>query len=542
MKISFRKRFMSSLANVALIVLTLASCSKKADLGDYVPDDAIGVVSVDMNELWNKADLSNIEQLSFAKLGLQELRSEDPQTAAIVDGILKDPRSTGLDLKGDLLIWVKADEEVTFRGGFLMTMHKRKKFEEFLTKLAADNDFELTISDLKGFRVAKINNAGAGIVFNKTLAMLVPGGTNLESLLDMKHRESIASDKQFRKYWKNRSEISLWMSFDHIFEMAEDNGVDMEEIMAETGLGKDYWDAVKGSSIAANLTFDKGVIRTTFEMMGINGRTMNAYMQKFNSDLVKYMPENTLLTFAMGYNLKQVVNILERQQDEEIDLDEKVTGDKTVRDVINAFGGSVLFSLFDIETYTDGRNEPLMAVALDINDAETIRTLLAEAKMEEVDGIYALSNPIGLGFNIYIALNKKAMYITNSEMSAKTFIKGGYKDALKSVAKKVKKGNYLYADLTIDDYPLAIQEQLPDGAVSLLRNYLEYTEIQPTGKTSGEWNIYIRDKKQNSLLSTLHFIDDHLVELGNLIGSTVGSISPEYEEEFYVEEETELGL
>lgn len=539
MKISFRKRFMSSLATVALIVLTLASCSKKADLGDYVPDDAIGVVSVDMNELWNKADLSNIEQLSFAKLGLQELRSEDPQTAAIVDGILKDPRSTGLDLKGDLLIWVNSDEEVSFRGGFLMTMHKRKKFEEFLTKLAADNDFELTISDLKGFRVARINNAGAGIVFNNKLVMLVPGNTSLESLLDMKHRESIASDKQFRKYWENRSEISLWMSFDHIFEMAEDNGVDMEEIMAETGMGKDYWDAVKGSSIAANLTFDKGVIRTTFDMMGINGRTMNAYMQKFNSDLVKYMPENTLLTFAMGYNLKQVVNILERQQDEEIDLDEKVTGDKTVRDVINAFGGSVLFSLFDIETYTDGRNEPLMAVALDINDAETIRTLLAEAKMEEVDGIYALSNPIGLGFNIYIALNKKAMYITNSEMSAKTFIKGGYKDALKSVAKKVKKGNYLYADLTIDDYPLAIQEQLPDGAVSLLRNYLEYTEIQPTGKTSGEWNIYIRDKKQNSLLSTLHFIDDHLVELGNLIGSTVGSISPEYEEEFYVEEETE---
>ena len=58
------------------------------------------------------------------------------------------------------------------------------------------------------------------------------------------------------------------------------------------------------------------------------------------------------------------------------------------------------------------------------------------------------------------------------------------------------------------------------------------------GTKNGEWDLYIKDKKQNSLLSTLHFVDDNLVELGNLAGSIGGgSDYPEVEDTLYVEED-----
>ena len=98
MKNLFCKRNVLSLLVALLAVVTLASCSKGVDMGKYIPKDALYVLDFDMDELWDKADLDNIDQISFVKLGRQELRSENPWAADLVDAILKDPTATGLNL------------------------------------------------------------------------------------------------------------------------------------------------------------------------------------------------------------------------------------------------------------------------------------------------------------------------------------------------------------------------------------------------------------------------------------------------------------
>lgn len=538
MKRLFRKQFLAGIAAAAMAVLTLASCSNGPDLGAYIPSDATGVMSVDLDKLWDKADLNNIEQLSFAKLGLQELRSEDPQVAAIIDGILKDPRSTGLDLKGDLVAYAIPDRENGIRGGFLITMHKRAKFEEFLEKMADVESSEVTFSDLKGFRVAKFSNFGPTFVFNNKLAMMFTDEMDYESLLEMKHKESLGANKHFRNYWKNRSEISMWLSFDKVFKMAELQGADIEEMMAETGMGQDYWDAVKESAMTVNLTFEKGVIRAKTEVQGISNKVYDTYRQEFNDDIVKYLPEQTLACATVGYNIKQMVSILQKQKDSKSTIDEVVFADKTVGDLIKAFGGSFALSLSDIVKTEQGGLMPLLTLSADLEDAETIRAALAEAGLEEANGIYTIPDEFGLNTEIYIAVGKKAAVVTNSKATAQQFGEGGYKKAIDAVAKKAKEGNYVYANLDLGQYPAAVTELIPSNISSLLAQYLDRTEIYTTGKKSGNWDIYIKDTKQNSLLATLHFIDDHLVELGNLTGSMGGDDEcPVYEEEYYVDEE-----
>ena len=95
MKNLFCKRNVLSLLVALLAVVTLASCSKGVDMGKYIPNDAVMVFDVDMDELWDKADLDNIDQISFVKLGRQELRSENPWAADLVDSTaLLSPRCT----------------------------------------------------------------------------------------------------------------------------------------------------------------------------------------------------------------------------------------------------------------------------------------------------------------------------------------------------------------------------------------------------------------------------------------------------------------
>ena len=108
---------------------------------------------------------------------------------------------------------------------------------------------------------------------------------------------------------------------------------------------------------------------------------------------------------------------------------------------------------------------------------------------------------------------------------------------MEPVAKKVKVGNYFYADLDINHYPDGVKALIPDNIKSLMGKYLDYTEFVMNDIKSGEWDLYIKDKKQNSLLATLHFVDDNLVELGNLADEIGGGSCPEVTDTLYVDED-----
>ncbi len=536
MKNLFCKRNVLSLLVALLAVVTLASCSKGVDMGKYIPKDALYVLDFDMDELWDKADLDNIDQISFVKLGRQELRSENPWAADLVDAILKDPTSTGLNLKRDIAAYFCYNSDID--GAVIATMHNKKKFEEFLNDFAKQNELTVKFEDKDGWRLATMVsefNVENYLAFNGDVAMLLFSGNCMDKRLTLKKDESLASDKRFREYWKNRSELSMWMGMKELMSIAGQNGEDVQGMLSQI-YGEEYWKAIENASIAGNVVFDKGVMRMVFTYQGISDKIMKQYMQKFDDELVDYMPEKTYATMAVAYNLEETMKVLEANEEFDINLDEEAMEGVTVRDAVSAFGGSMLFSLFDLQV-DNGSVMPMMALALDIKDADIVKKLLAEAGLTAVEeNVYSLEG--FFNFPIYVALNKKAVFVTNSDAALEGFKKGGNKNAMKNVAKSVRAGNYIYADLDINHYPDGVKALIPENIVVLMSKYFDYTEIKVNGTKNGEWDLYIKDKKQNSLLSTLHFVDDNLVELGNLAGSIGGgSDYPEVEDTLYVEED-----
>lgn len=536
MKNLFCKRNVLSLLVALLAVVTLASCSKGVDMGKYIPNDAVMVFDVDMDELWDKADLDNIDQISFVKLGRQELRSENPWAADLVDAILKDPTSTGLNLKRDIAAYFCYNSDID--GAVIATMHNKKKFEEFLNDFAKQNELTVKFEDKDGWRLATMVsefNVENYVAFNGDVAMLLFSGNCMDKRLTLKKDESLASDKRFREYWKNRSELSMWMGMKELMSIAGQNGEDVQGMLSQI-YGEEYWKAIENASIAGNVVFDKGVMRMVFTYQGISDKIMKQYMQKLDDELVDYMPEKTYATMAVAYNLEETMKVLEANEEFDINLDEEAMEGVTVRDAVSAFGGSMLFSLFDLQV-DNGSVMPMMALAVDIKDADIVKKLLAEAGLTAVEeNVYSLEG--FFNFPIYVAMNKKAVFVTNSDAALEGFKKGGNKNAMKNVAKSVKAGNYVYADLDINHYPDGVKALIPGNIVVLMSKYFDYTEFKANSTKNGEWDLYIKDKKQNSLLSTLHFVDDNLVELGNLAGSIGGgSDYPEVEDTLYVEED-----
>ena len=474
MKNLFCKRNVLSLLVALLAVVTLASCSKGVDMGKYIPNDAVMVFDVDMDELWDKADLDNIDQISFVKLGRQELRSENPWAADLVDAILKDPTSTGLNLKRDIAAYFCYNSDID--GAVIATMHNKKKFEEFLNDFAKQNELTVKFEDKDGWRLATMVsefNVENYLAFNGDVAMLLFSGNCMDKRLTLKKDESLASDKRFREYWKNRSELSMWMGMKELMSIAGQNGEDVQGMLSQI-YGEEYWKAIENASIAGNVVFDKGVMRMVFTYQGISDKIMKQYMQKFDDELVDYMPEKTYATMAVAYNLEETMKVLEANEEFDINLDEEAMEGVTVRDAVSAFGGSMLFSLFDLQV-DNGSVMPMMALALDIKDADIVKKLLAEAGLTAVEeNVYSLEG--FFNFPIYVALNKKAVFVTNSDAALEGFKKGGNKNAMKNVAKSVKAGNYIYADLDINHYPDGVKALIPENIVVLMSKYFDYTE------------------------------------------------------------------
>ena len=310
----------------AVMVFALTSCSKGVDMGKYIPKDAMVVFNLDMDELWDKADLSNIDNISFVKLGRQELRSENPKMADIVDAIIKDPTSTGLHLKRDITIWCGVSNN-DFDGTLLATMHNKKKFEEFLNKFAKENEMSIKFDDRDGWRVATLVNEfeiEENVMFNGEVAVLAFNANDVEKIANLKKDESLASDKRFVEYWKDRSEMSMWMSMGSLMDMAEQSGQDIKGMMGQI-YGEEYWDAIEKASIAGNVIFDKGVMRMVFSYQGMDSKVFDdKYLQKFNGNLVDFMPENTYAVLAAAYNLDETMKALEADKDLGINFDEEV--------------------------------------------------------------------------------------------------------------------------------------------------------------------------------------------------------------------------
>lgn len=499
------KNFIMGLAAVAVGTLMLTSCSKKFDPTTSIPDNAIAVFNINLAEIWEKGDLDNVQDLKSMDWILKELKNEDKDAYKIVKEILDDPESTGLNLKSDICCYVDDDLNVVM----LAQMDSKSKFSDFLDNTCKKADVKLKKDKKKGVHYAKIKESDdkGAFVWDKKKAAIIIGTqkdvneSRIVKIMDVGKKECIANNDQFMKYWEKRGDISCWVSFGKLLDIVPNNmlnDVDVADI-----------DMLKKGSMYANISFNDGNITLHSELIGVDNKYYEKYIGTFNTNLVKYMPQNTLIAASLNMNLSKMMSELSGQ----LDLNERVLDNNfTVRELLNSLKGSGVASVYDF-TYD---MMPIFAMAVDINANETVNNLLYWLEsngVEKRNGYYVI--PFNYNNNFYFACNNEAAFLTNDESAANQFMYGGYSNSLAKVADDIKKGNYIYMDLNVNDYPSSITGFIPESVRSILSGYLKNIEVRTTSSTGGEIVINLVGNK-NSLASTIKLIDDNFNNLDDL--------------------------
>ena len=484
-------------------LLALNSCNSNSERANYIPGDALIVVNLDMKSLWNKCDFSNINNISFVKLGLQELREDEPAFGKIVDDIIKDPISSGLNLKNDITFF--ANDRY---GVIVASMHNMSKFEEKLNDLARENDIKLHFEKKDGYKKAILDDLYF-FYYNKEVAYFEVSNlaNGFDDFLNDKKSKTLADNKKFKEYWKTRTELSLWLDFGAFIDLADYKN--SAELLDEYfGISKDYLDALHDGCLVCNLAFDDGCIRLTSDMPGVDTKYVKEFTKAFNKELLGSLPEKSYALVTLAMNPEFMEHYLETlSRNDDIDLDEEIIDNVTIRDILHIFNGSVAFSLFDFD---EMKEMPFMAIVADIKNDSDIKQILARLNLTMENGYYKIPESEFDG-ELYIAVKDKKAIFTNSYSAIKDFTNG----TAKGINIKPKSDNYAYADLDINNYPIALTSNIPEKICKLLAQYSDYTEIKSDGY-KGEWTVYLKNKKENSLLFTLHFIDDNLMSIKNI--------------------------
>ncbi len=519
------KHLFFSIMTLTMGLMMLSSCSKSNDMVGLIPNDAALVVDMKVDQLWKKGDMKNADKLTIVTLLRSELRSENKKAAEILDAILDDPESTGLDIDKDAICYLDSKMNVVM----VAAVQKKGKFANFLENLAKSTGSSLEKESKSGIDYVKLDSESV-LAWNKKYAMIVISTKdNLSSDIDklaarftLDKKESMLANEQFKEYWSNRGDMSVWYGMANILDLVPD-GMSIFDQYPD-----DYVDLMKKSSGYLNLSFEDGCIRLTTNSLGIEDHPLTkSIIKDFNAELLKYMPKNTYAAMSLAMNWDALLKYM-KDSEYGAAFNETISDGVTLSDLFTNFDGSMVASLFDFKSDMT----PLFAAAADLKNADLLRSLLDESGMTKNGNMYVESS-----IPIYIALNNKAVILTNDERTANTFLSGGSSDGLEKIAPYIKKGNYMYANLNINDYPTCITSNIPDQARKLLSQLFDRIEFSTLSNTSGEMVLYLANDSLNSLAALLHFVDDNLMAFANLAGELNSMTNTAYDDYDYVDDE-----
>ena len=100
------KRMISQLSVLAVLIVFMAACSKKAEYIHVIPADASAVASINLNSLADKAGL-NDKQNEGMKQKMMEALKSGMNAAAFqqLEKIMKNPSQSGIDVKAPVFVF-----------------------------------------------------------------------------------------------------------------------------------------------------------------------------------------------------------------------------------------------------------------------------------------------------------------------------------------------------------------------------------------------------------------------------------------------------
>jgi len=520
------KRFL-----LGLVLILVASCSKKPASLALIPSDAAWVVSIDLKSLYQKADIGSSENSAEFKQWVDSLSLTDKQRDFLRE-LLRNPRNSGVRFREPIYFFQYGQQGGNGMENYIgmaCSLSDKEKFEKTLNQLFALADKKNTPTEESGYKLLNMAEGKYTLSWDNDKALFLGVGdadeepaSELQIPLKAKQLRSLEAKKQitsldgFADFLSDQKDISVWVNITDAYETLD------KRVPSASALSPSLFNLQQGSYLYATLEFEK-------EQIILSARTLyNEKYQKlldkhrigdasFNKKLLKHFPEKMPMAFTGAVNIKHYYEFLKEAEPELVKEDDikqwLAKKDLQLDNLLNLFGGSFVVALEDFET---GMSIPIPVVgaSFDVNDKKILDKIVAEEGAFTKEGDrYSLTF---FFVSIHFAYNDKAFFISNSSDEVDAFIAGKHKDNAysSSLASQAGKNTfYGFFNLNLDDYPSIIRMAIKsdrstrnDASLQWLIDHSKDLEIKANAKENTASLIYhMKNVERNSLYSFLKF-------------------------------------
>ena len=537
---------------LGVLALGFTSCSKKSENLKVIPKDAIAVVSFDLQSLYKKADVEELQKIKSLQKIKEALNNDNNKMGKIFSEILNDPKASGIDFKKNAYLFAFNNKKYGGDSrqphiGITAVLSDDNKFKDLLNRVSETTYMELDIKKDGALNIVHLNNESyLSWDDNKMLFITgedyrsMEGESVLKKLYNQDKSEQITDIKGFSDFLNGQKDINLWIN---LGGFVQDDSMFLNGMAAS--LYKSLFNMQKDSYFYGFVDFGKDDIKlTTYSIYNEETAKLlkkyDLYDISFDKDILKNTPEKLPLAMGGAINVKNYYEFLKAQFGKDFNEDDLIrvlsTQGLTKDNVLNFFGGSFMLAIegfenqkyisYDLDLVEDKQSDdsyeykevekermfPVFGLSFNIGDKTLLDKGITLAGLALENGYYKLHLQKDLTF--YFAYNNKAFYGSNSPKGVEAFLKGGVSnnavnsDFGKHVSKDLA---YFYMSLDPNNYPKeyfdSFKHKKDKFAFDLFTQHSVNLECKRIDNSSAEIIYHLKGIEKNSLNTFFKSID-----------------------------------
>ena len=490
---------------LAVIVSGFSACKSGSDgesAMNNVPENAAAVISINLKNLMDKADLDAVKKMDFYQDMIAEAAKQQGEAMAKV---LENPEESGIDLTQNAYFFADINGmDRSVLTGFVFKIANEKQFEA-LAKTSG-----LSLEKGKGFQFGASNesviawNGSTGFI--GTIGNNYEEGENVAIQLDkvFNSKKSITNNSKAVKALGENHDVNYYFSTASMVDM-----FDEELAMSDFFITKDD---LKNNSFTGYTDFNKGVIESVGYSdlsKGLKSDLKMIFAEGSKTDFSPYISNENLVTLVTGKLNFRGINQLLKDKNVSGLLDMQLNGlGLKTDDIVAAIDGDMAIAM----NMKKGSDDPAMLMTMKINDKKKLEMIFAKAEKMGLftklsDGVYAIRGEM-MNIPSGKILIQKDVLIFSNDMATLNKLEKGTLSKSERVSSSIYKNASGVFGIYMDYEGLAkgIGEMSPMSPMNMGNNVTTMTTSLNWDKSTS--TMTMKNQSQNALKSLMESAND----------------------------------
>ena len=541
-----KRNLIYSFVIVIVGIVLFSSCSPMPKHAQYIPSDAAFVSVIDIVSIAQKGKLQDAKSLKMYSQAIEFFNSTNQNTGILLESLVTEPKKTGIDIFSDLFVYSVIQNEKVYMC-VSVKLDNKENFQNLMEGILGD-EFDLQEQDAFTYYT---NESNTWIAFNDKNAVFISSGqAKSDEALELIQRiftqskdESIAESKEFIEFYKQKKDVSIWISSTHIIEGMSNETKKAIEKNLESFQGLSIND-ILNNYIHLFLNFEEDDITLDFNLQANDAfKTFldktDFTKDKLSEEVLSFLPQTSYFLMSYAFESDKLVQYLQSLPDFKQLDDEIQNQGVSLKEFISALNGDIVLSVFNASLDVVQKNKTLLrqdskgryqyvdtviydeqiipkaAMVLSLKDEEYMKKFIAEkipAELYTEQDSY-LDFTKTLNFPLYLGIHNNMLMLSTDIGAMSQLYDGGYPESLSTsdLVQEIDAAAFYYVNLDFETYPIQVKEFVNKSFLQhILKPYLNTFEsltISSNGLYSGRLQIKLKNSKENSLYQVLEMLD-----------------------------------